>query len=663
MPRLILALVLVGLVPQLMVLMDRGFIRRSLQNQVIQTLSLGARSTAERVAGFVGEHRVLAEALANNPTVYSDPSSPESSELLAGVLQSQPDLLALSLANLQGEEYLRAQRREWATVADRVLAGPSDEMLSFHSLPDGIWIRLDLPMRGGAGVVRQVVSGERLAEILSPLEIVGKPGSAGSSGEWSGLEVFLSSTAGNLSLRGDIAEAGDSESLDPDKTPAKLVDAGTLDHLPTGLVEKAMTGRISGTAGEDKVTLGAYSPVRGVPWVIVTAQPRADAEAVAERMKRDSWLALVGAMALTGLLAAAAYGSVVKPIRRLVRNQRDLVGLSRESRSGGEIEQLEESFSILERRIHDQEALGKVFLGRYEVLEMIGEGGMGTVFRGWDPKLQRPVALKTIRLDGAGDVEARRHQVSTLLHEAVAAARITHPNVAAVYDVLDQGDVAFLSMELVAGVSLAEYLGRFRQLLPGEVVSLGLEIAKGLGAAHEQGVVHHDVKPGNVLLGWNGEVKVVDFGIARFVSSLQETPEKIFGTPGYLAPEALRGDGCGAASDLFSLGVILYECLTGTRPFKAQSLRQIVVHTLRHEPLPPRELNPSIPEGFQAIILQLLRKDPEERLTPSSALVQRLEALPRTPWRLKGFAQNDVSQKVDSPRSRFLRTVARDRVA
>ncbi|MCB1035824.1 MAG: serine/threonine protein kinase [Acidobacteria bacterium] len=664
-PRLILALVLVGSVPLAVVMVERGYLQSSLRKQVLRSHRLLARGTADRVAAFVSERRVMAEALANNPTIYRDPGSEAASELLAGVLLSQPEIVALSLADFEGREFVRAQHRDWAVAGDSVLAGPSDELLSFRTIDGTVWVRIDLPLADQAGVIRQVVSSDRLAEVLLPQEARTRlPAPEEDADLETQTEVLLASTSGNTVFEAEGREGATLTGEAPQTRPSRLVGVGSLDHLPRGLVDKALSGQISGMDGDDPVILGAYAPVEGIPWVVITAQPKALAEAAAERMRRVSWLALAGAVLLTGAVGWGAHGSVIRPIRKLIRDQRSLMGLSTSPKAGGEIEQLQESFSILERRMHDQEVLGKVFLGRYEVLELIGEGGMGTVFRGWDPKLQRPVALKTVRLNTAGDAEARRNQVSTLLHEAVAAARIHHPNVVAVYDVLDQDDVAFVSMELVSGVSLADLLGKGRRLAPPEAVSLGIEIAKGLAAAHQQGVVHHDIKPGNVLLGRNGEIKVVDFGIARFISSLHQDSEKVFGTPGYLAPEAIRGKECGAEGDLFSLGVILYEALTGQRPFTGSTLRQLVIETLRHEPPKPRTIVPSIPAELEEIVMGLLVKEPAARLSPASAVMARLDALPRVPWSLKGLdEENESTQDPDLPHSRFLPTVASDRVA
>ncbi|MDY7091414.1 MAG: serine/threonine protein kinase [Acidobacteriota bacterium] len=591
-PRLLLALALVGLVPLVMVTADRQRVEESLREQVLRTHALAARNTADRVAGYLDLHRAVADALANNPQVYGDPSSPATGELLAGLLQGQETVYALALTNIEGEEFLRAQRREGAAAAEVALRAPTSREVTHLTADGGEWLRLDIPFADASGMVRLLATARPLAELLRPKEI-GREA-----------ELVVADEGGRV-VAGSLA---------------------SLDELPPSLVAKAVSGRISGAAGEDEAVVGAFSPVPAVPWVVISTQPREVAEAVAARLRLRTRMAVAGAIFAVLVLSLAAWASVVRPIRDLVRAQRALVGLTT-TPGGTEIEQLQESFSVLERRVKAREALDEVFLGRYQVLEVLGEGGMGTVFHGWDPTLQRPVALKTLRLTQEMEEETRRKRVSELLHEAVAAARINHPNVVAVYDVVEKDELAFIAMEMVEGRSLEDFLGFHRRLSPGQVVSVGRQIALALGAAHERGIVHHDVKPGNVLLGPDGEIKVVDFGISRFLSSLAEEKDKVFGTPGYLPPEALRGKGYTEAGDLFGLGAILYNCLTGLRAFPGTSVRDVVTRTLYDEPPPPSESAPGVPPELEAVILKLLAKDPEQRFSSAGRVARALAVL------------------------------------
>lgn len=591
-PRLLLALALVGLVPLVMITADRQRVEESLREQVLRTHALAARNTADRVAGYLDLHRAVADALANNPQVYESPASPATGELLAGLLQGQETVYALALTNIEGEEFLRAQRREGAAAAELALAAPTSREVTHLTAEGEEWLRLDIPFADASGMVRLLATARPLAELLQPKEI-GREA-----------ELVVADESGAV-VAGSMAN---------------------LDELPPALVAKAVSGRVSGAAGEDAAVVGAFSPVPAVPWVVISTQPRDVAEAVSRRLRLRTRMAIAGAFFAVLVLSLAAWASVVRPIRNLVNAQRALAGLTT-SPGGSEIEQLQESFAVLERRVKDREALDEVFLGRYQVLGVLGEGGMGTVFQGWDPTLKRPVALKTLRLTQEMALETRRQRVSELLHEAVAAARINHPNVVAVYDVVEKDDLAFIAMELVEGRSLEDYLDFHRRLSSGQVTAVGRQIALALGAAHERGIVHHDVKPGNVLLGPDGEIKVVDFGISRFLSSLADEKDKVFGTPGYLPPEALRGKGYTEAGDLFGLGAILYNCLTGLRAFPGTSVRDVVSRTLHDDPPPPSQSNPEISPDLEAVVQKLLAKNPEERFSSAGAVARALAVL------------------------------------
>jgi len=289
--------------------------------------------------------------------------------------------------------------------------------------------------------------------------------------------------------------------------------------------------------------------------------------------------------------------------------------------------------SNLERSLREGKVIGPLFLGRYQALEVVGEGGSGFVFRGWDPWLKRAVALKTLRFEpregGTGGT------VADLLREAVTVARFSHPNIVTVYDAASDSQVAFIAMEYVDGPSLAHYLERFGKLPLDQSVALGLAVARGLAAAHHHQIVHHDVKPGNILLGSDGSIKVSDFGVARLLTSLGETEPQIFGTPGYMPPEILLGHSYSPAGDLFGLGVLLFQCLTGEMPFAGDQVRQVLLKTLSTYTPSPRDLEPNLPLELDELVRDLLRKDPLERLHDAAEVVRRLEELQADlpPWR------------------------------
>lgn len=241
-----------------------------------------------------------------------------------------------------------------------------------------------------------------------------------------------------------------------------------------------------------------------------------------------------------------------------------------------------------------------------------------------------------------------------LLQEAVTVARFSHPKIVMVYDVRETPELAFIAMEYVDGINLADYLDDRRKLVVEGVAALGIGIAAGLGAAHEHQIVHRDVKPGNVLLGLDGSIKVTDFGVAYLVSSLVREDGKLFGTPGFMAPEALLYEGYSGVSDLFSLGVILYQCLTGQRPFGGRTLHQRMMSTVTDEVVPLREILPEIPPAMEELILGLLERDREKRIGSAQEVVQRLSGLGLAdrPWRPDlRQVKRVIGERFSSPRS------------
>ena len=290
----------------------------------------------------------------------------------------------------------------------------------------------------------------------------------------------------------------------------------------------------------------------------------------------------------------------------------------------------------MRRQTLDREAIGKIFLSRYLVLDILGTGGMGSVFRAWDPKLERPVAIKTVHMDrdSRASVDAI-DQRKVLLKEAVTVAKFNHPNIVAIYDVEDRDEAAFLAMEFVEGMSLENLLSETGILRVELAVPLMSHIARGLEAAHQAGVIHCDIKPANILLGKDGSIKVTDFGIAR--SAIRNTSglSGTFGTPGYLPPEALASMTFTPAADLFGLGAVFYEVLTGAPPHEGKSPQETLVKTATMEAVSVRERNKSVPPAVDDLILGLLQKDPGRR-RPASAreLAEVLEGVAaRNGWK------------------------------
>ncbi|WP_328880927.1 serine/threonine-protein kinase [Streptomyces sp. NBC_00299] len=250
--------------------------------------------------------------------------------------------------------------------------------------------------------------------------------------------------------------------------------------------------------------------------------------------------------------------------------------------------------------------------GRYRLSESIGRGGMGEVWRAYDETLGRPVAVKLLLPQDTDPTATSRFRL-----EAQTAARIAHPNVVGVRDFGEHENRLFLVMELVQGDSLARVAAQFGALPAERVARIAAEAAAGLAAAHRQGIVHRDIKPGNLLLDADGTLKIGDFGIARFLddpgAALTATGQ-IVGTSLYLAPERALGKPAGPASDVYALGCVLYQLLTGRPPFHADTAVAILHQHLDAVPVPPRELGvPGLPPAFESYLLGLLAKDPEHR--------------------------------------------------
>jgi serine/threonine protein kinase len=266
---------------------------------------------------------------------------------------------------------------------------------------------------------------------------------------------------------------------------------------------------------------------------------------------------------------------------------------------------------------------GEIVDGRYVLGEFLGSGGMGEVYLAHDEVLERDVALKVLRSHYAGDeVFAERFR-----REARSAASLSHPNIVQVYDRGEAEDgTSYIAMEYVPGGTLKEQIERRGPFGARDTAAVGAQIADALGAAHERGVIHRDIKPQNVLVTSSGDLKVTDFGIARAASAVTSSASgAIFGTAGYISPEQALGEPVGPRSDLYSLGVILYEMLTGGLPFTADNSIAVCMKHVTEPLRPPRLLNPEVPEGMDAVVVKLLAKNPAGRYAGATELLDDLE--------------------------------------
>jgi eukaryotic-like serine/threonine-protein kinase len=246
-------------------------------------------------------------------------------------------------------------------------------------------------------------------------------------------------------------------------------------------------------------------------------------------------------------------------------------------------------------------------IGRYRILGELGRGAMGVVYRAKDPALDRVVALKTIIL--SDDADGRKEYEKRFALEARAAGKLNHPNIVTTFDFGEEGDLAYLAMELLEGTDLRTRLKK-GALPVAEAVDIAVQVADGLGFAHERGIVHRDIKPGNIMLLERGGAKIMDFGIARMRSDdFKTSTGMVVGTPRFMSPEQITGQSVDQRSDLFSLGAVLYEMLTGEMLFAGEDSAQIAHNVTMLEPEPPSRRNPEVPSLLDFVVARALKKD------------------------------------------------------
>jgi serine/threonine-protein kinase len=267
-------------------------------------------------------------------------------------------------------------------------------------------------------------------------------------------------------------------------------------------------------------------------------------------------------------------------------------------------------------------------IGRYEILEEIGRGSMGLVYKARDPRIGRIVALKTIAFSfplGPNEEEEFLHR---FYHEAQVAGRLNHPHIVTIYDVGEKapGEDAYIAMEYVTGTNLHDLLAGGGRLPLLQVADVMDRLAQALDYAHENGVVHRDIKPANILMTESGQPKILDFGIARLVAGGLTRPGKFFGTPNYMSPEQVIGGEVDGRSDQFSLGVILYQLLTGEKPFVGDSVTAISYQVVNVDPPPPSKLNPALRPSFDRILRKAVAKSASDRYGRCQDLVADLKA-------------------------------------
>jgi serine/threonine-protein kinase len=269
----------------------------------------------------------------------------------------------------------------------------------------------------------------------------------------------------------------------------------------------------------------------------------------------------------------------------------------------------------------------KPTLGRYEVIKELGKGAMGTVFLGRDPKINRMVAIKTLRFEDEDlDPEDKKALRERFFREAESAGRLNHPNIVSIYDAGEDQDINYIAMELLDGYDLKKWCEKGNLRPVAEVLETVAKVAEALDYAHEQGVVHRDIKPANIMMLKSGVAKITDFGIARITDQSKTATGTVLGTPSYMSPEQLAGKKVDGRSDLFSLGVCLYEFLTGEKPFTGESVATLV-YQISTQPHPsPKEYNKNVPDLVLPILDKALMKDPAQRYQRGREMAADLRA-------------------------------------
>ena len=264
-------------------------------------------------------------------------------------------------------------------------------------------------------------------------------------------------------------------------------------------------------------------------------------------------------------------------------------------------------------------------IGKYEIIEILGKGAMGIVYKARDPDIDREVAIKTIRFDLGGEGAEKEEMMERFIREARAAGKLSHPNIITIYEVGREEDLTYIVMEYIEGDSLQKQIVSKKKFSAQEILNLFTPLCDGLDYAHKNKIIHRDIKPANILIDRTGKPFIVDFGVARIETSSMTQTGTTLGTPSYMSPEQVMGKKVDNRSDIFSLGVILFEILTGQRPFGGGNVSTIIYKIVNEEPVSITDIAKNLPEGFEHVIHRALAKDSDKRYNACMELAADLQ--------------------------------------
>jgi serine/threonine protein kinase len=587
---LVLALAAVAALPLALMAYQVSLSREAMVEQAQRTHLIAARATADRVEAALSALVAATEGAAQNPQLFDAPDSVAAGEVLKGLLVGETRLRAAALFHSgSGREVLVQMARAPAAAAlpAQSLAGLGPRVLLHREGDDLFW---GLSRDTGRPGLRLAVLADAAAidELLQPRE--------------------LGPSARLLLLQ------------DTSPHPALPVDTALPESLLQALGQRELDALAVRAEGDSGVEVSAFARVAGTDWSIASLQPAEEAEAAAARMRQGALVASAVVLVLIVLLSLFAWRRVVRPVRALLDWQRS--AMSAEAGGGSDLSNLREAFAQIQRNQRNREALGEVFVGRYRLLSTLGQGAMGSVFLAWDPKLKRHVAIKTLHLE-ALDARQQLNLAQALEAEAIKIAKLQHPNIVGVYDLVAAGEFVFVVMEYVEGGNLRGLIDHHGVLEPAEVVLIARAVLGALHVAHRGGLLHLDIKPSNLLVSPEGEVKLADFGVSAWRSELPEllTREGAAGTPGFIAPEYVSGAQPSERSDLFSLGVVLVECMTGVRQNLPGARSADLLRAARLRRAPPAGSRQDTVALWMAV-QALCHADPELRPASASAALE-----------------------------------------